>query len=116
MFKNPIMTQYQINFMHKTKKYWRVLFGSTLCQLKDNLRTKGVNPCHIIFIIIINVSIFSFSCCSGTHICSKTRKFKMPIKLDADATYVPMGIHDNSQEPLETNCNEVHNGKHATAP
>ena len=47
--------------------------------------------------------------------CSNTKIFKIPIKVDANATDVPMGLNENYKEPGETNNNEVHNDRHATA-
>ena len=46
----------------------------------------------------------------------KYKKIKIPSKIDSDATDVPMGLKINTQEPGETNENEVFNDQHATAP
>ena len=43
------MTQDQINGLHNTNGYWRVLFGSMLCQIMEQIRPKTGNPLAIVF-------------------------------------------------------------------
>ena len=45
---------------------------------------------------------------------SNTKTFRIPIKVDANTNDTYVGLNNNSQEPGETNTNEVHNDQHAT--
>ena len=59
------MKYYHINFLHKNNYYWRVLFGSTLCELMEQLRPK-TNPLAILFWFLSLFNNIMYSLCLKT--------------------------------------------------
>ena len=66
--KALIMTQDQINFIHKMKDYWKVLFEITLCQLMDQPRPKTGNPLEYFFVFSLFLLILCLPNVSKTLI------------------------------------------------
>ena len=48
--------------------------------------------------------------------CSNTKTFKIPSKLDTNATDYSVVINENVKEPGDTKNNELHDDQHANAP
>ena len=57
---------------------------------------------NLYFLVVLSHRFFSY------------KTFRIPIKVDADTNDTYVGLNYNSQEPEETNTNEVHNDQHAT--